>query len=219
MSFSEDLRSIVQSCYKNGKVIDPKDKPVVMGYGIMREDARTAARLLTELVMLTDYTKPDTKAFLFNSNASYRKIGSIDGTAANKNTARSRIQYDLLKLRSVLGEDALDVIIRNRNADLTGYINKISGLLDKCKGRPLADGVILKIKAADRAVNDISVDDYNLLHTIFFQYAKKQKAKVESLINTDMSGYLRYLHENRDCLSGVHMDRYKELEALVEAER
>ena len=112
-SFNSLLRHCVSARYtKNG--VQTAD--YIAGYGLFVE-AKEILKELVTLVMETEYFKPDTKKFLSDKLRSYRNVVNCSGCAKNSHTSRSRINYDLSRLRGVLGEDSIFMIC-NKNTDI-----------------------------------------------------------------------------------------------------
>jgi hypothetical protein len=217
MTFNKVLKSVVEVCFADGKVTEPSGS--IAGYGVRTGSEKAEClKLLTELTMLTDYFKADTKNYLANKYATFRNVGSINGTAKNPHTTRSGITYDLNKLKRSLGEDSLANIVRSRDgAELSGYITKINSLLDKHRGKSLISGLSLRIKDTDGKVAELTEREYELLHTICFQFAKVRTANVEKIVGGRMASYMKYLDCNRNSLQGENLKRYEELKGIIEA--
>lgn len=201
-NFNNLLRHSMCEIHTKGKNISS-----IGGYGLSA-DAKEILLDLYKLIMETTYIKQDTRSFLVNKYVTYRTRVYSSGCAVNKNTSRSRIFYDTSKLKRALGEDFFDVIIKNRNTDLSRYKFKIQELLIKYKNKSLLDGFAIKLPQCNQIITNISDDDVDKLSN-FVQYgSKKAKEMFEKGMTEDFVGYLMYLEQNKEKLEGKDLMRY-----------
>ena len=134
--FNDFLRQLVRVSYKGGEVVPVSH---LGGYAV-DEELKPILVDLVKLVMLTDYTKADTKEYLQQRYAGCRSVYQGEGCAVNKNTSKSRINYDLMKLRRVLGEDFFTLAFQDHALDVERAGQRIGGLLTRVTSRRLLDG-------------------------------------------------------------------------------
>lgn len=159
-SFNNLLRQCVINMSIGGAV---QAVSSISGYRLS-ERAKSLLIELVALVMNTEYFKLDTKIYLSSKYRTYRNVVNNDGCSSNNHTSRSRINYDLSKLRGVLGEDALDIIIKYSDADLTRYEEKIKALYQKYRNKSLLDGFTLRLPECNEIVTSLTDDEViNLL--------------------------------------------------------
>jgi len=187
-----------------------KNVDSISGYRLS-DEAKGVLKELAMLVMETDYFKPDTKAYLSSKFRTFRNSNITDGCATNKNTSRSRINYDLSKLRCQLGDDAMEIIIKQRNADLSRYKEKIKGLLDKYRNKSLLDGFTIKIPECNELVKDLPEDNILTLLGLARMHSKKGIKESEKYFTPEMVGYIRYLESNLSNLNEEEMEYYNAL--------
>jgi len=186
----------------------------IAGYRLS-EEARELLKKIVKLVMETEYFKPDTKNFLISKSRNYRNDEFRSICAKNKHTCRSRIFYDLAKLRAALGTNAMDIIIKQPRADLTIYKDIIQDLLMKYGEKRLIDGFTIKLPKVAAKVTSIPDEDYEILREIAKYGSKKGKMLMEFNMTPEIVGYLQYLDENKDKLSSKETERYNELSAWL----
>ncbi len=206
-NFTGLLRQCIGLMYKNETIISVES---IAGYR-QSEQAKEILIELIELVMQTDFTKPDTKEFLSNKYKTYRSISICNGCATNKHTSRSRISYDLSKLKGVIGEDAIKIILGSKDKDLSIYKDKIQQLLKKYKEKSLLDGFAIKIPQCNEMVTGLSEKDRWELARIISMSSKKSRARDEKNLTSDMIGYIKYLEGNKGSLQGDDLDMYQTL--------
>lgn len=207
-SFNSLLRMVCSSFYNENK--EMKEVKSIVGY-VLNEQAQGLLVSLVKLCMETDYFKPDTKEYLTNKYKTIRTVSGVDGCANNKHTSRSRINYDLSKLRAVLGEGSLDIIIKQPHADLTSYISKINELLKKHEHKSLLDNLTIKYPKTDDICREFDKDSiFTLLRIARFQ-SKKGRMIDENELTSDMVAYVNYLENNKDSLQGDDLEIYQTL--------
>lgn len=206
-SFNSLLRCCVMDMYTT-KGIQTVEH--LAGYGLSGE-AKTILAELVKLIMETEYFKPDTKEFLSSKFRSYRNSTNSSGCAGNKHTSRSRINYDLLKLRVALGQDALDIIIKQREADLTRYKEKIQILLQKHRQKSLLEGFTIKFPKCDEPVHSLTDDEMISLIGLARMHSKKGIQEDEKRITANMVGYIKYLEQNQESLQGDELEYFQAL--------
>lgn len=207
-SFNSLLRMVCSSVYNEDKEV--KEVKSIAGYALS-EQAQGLLVSLVKLCMLTDYFKPDTKEYLTNKYKTIRTVSGADGCASNKHTSRSRINYDLSKLRAVLGEDSLDVIVKQYDADLTSYISKINELLKKHEHKSLLDNLLIKYPKTNDICREIDNDSIFTLLRIARLQSKKGRLIDENELTSDMVAYVNYLENNKDSLRGDDLEVYQAL--------
>jgi hypothetical protein len=210
-NFNNLLRQSISEIFKkNGKISS------VSGYGLT-EEAKDILFELKELIMETDYFNPDTKAFLSSRYGSYRNFPNNDKCAVNKHTSRSRINYDLSKLKKVLGEDALDKIIKQRDNDLSTYKDKVHELLERHRNKSIIENFTIKLPEYGKVYDRLTEEESEILFHIVTTTSKKYKRTMEGLITEKMLGYILYLEQNNDKLTAEEFECYDSLkECLIE---
>lgn len=200
-NFNKYLRKVVQSIYKDGKIVEVE---YVAGYSVNKE-VIAILKLIVELVMTTEYVKPETKAVLLGS--SYRNSGnSLD----NVNSVKSRITYDLSKLTKLLGADFFERILYKQDIDISSYMTKINQLLEGNKNKSALDILQLKLPACSgKEVDYISQEDWMLLLYVFVKYSKNEVQRIEKQITSCMVDYLKYLESHVDSLNDIQQMHYK----------
>lgn len=204
-NFNYLLKQVVEEFHGNEKEVR-----TVGGYSLS-EEKRIILRMLKELVMNTNYFKEDTKIFLFSRYGTNINYNNSNGCSSNKNTSRSRINYDLLKLKSVLGGDALEIIIKSQNKDLSYYAERINDLIMKTKGKIFLEGFSIKVPECYIESKELSQEEIENLKEIVKYGSKKYLRLLEKRMTINQVAYLRYLEKNKDNLSG----REKELHAYL----
>lgn len=180
------------------------------GYDLS-EKAKEILKELVILVIQTEYFKPDTKKFLTDKFGSYRNVSYSNGCASNKHTSRSRINYDLSRLRGALGEDSLDIIIKQKGTDLTCYREKIQVLIQKHRQKSLLEGFTIKLPECNELVTSISVDEKLNLIGLARIHSKKGIQVDEKRITTSMVGYIKHLEQNQEHLQGDELEYFQAL--------
>lgn len=206
-SFNGLLRCCVVEMYTAEGI---KTVEHVAGYGLSGEAKEILAELV-KLIMETEYFKPDTKEFLSSKFRSYRNSTNNSGCAGNKHTSRSRINYDLLKLRAALRQDALDIIIRQKGADLSYYRDKIQSLLQKHRQKSLLEGFTIKLPEGNEIVSHITDDEMTALIGLARMHSGKGIKEDEKRITTNMVGYIKYLEQNQESLQGDELECFQTL--------
>lgn len=204
-NFNRRLRACISEMYKKGGKIEH-----VTGYGLS-EEASNILYELYQLIMETDYFKTDTKKFLSNKYGTYRTQYNNEFCAKNKNTSRSRITYDLSKLKKVLGEDALDVIIKQRDNIISAYKEKIHELLERNRNKSLIENFSIKLPEYGEIYNSLTEEEVETLFHIVTTTSKTYKRTMEGLITEKMLGYILYLERNKDKLTAEELDYYDDL--------
>ncbi len=206
-NFNGLLRACVSMMYsKSGiKAVDS-----IGGYSLS-DEAKDFLKELVTLVMETDYFKPDTKAYLSSKFSTFRSSNIVDGCAENKNTSRSRINYDLSKLRCQLGDDAMEIIIKHKNTDLSRYRERIKCLWDKHKSKSLLDGFTIKIPECNELVSELLEEKIITLLGLARMLSRKGIKESEKYFTPDMVGYIRYLEHNLSNLNEEEMEYYSAL--------
>lgn len=191
-NFNDMLRALVRASYKDGQVIPLS---FLNGYAVS-EEVRPVLVDLVKLVMLTDFTKPDTKEFLQRRYAGCRSIYVGEGCADNKHTSKSRITYDLMKLRRVLGEDFFTVAFQRGTLDVEQAGKKIRCLLSKVTGKSLLDGFAQGLHLPDPGDPELIFDDdIEALLDIARTCSKKGLRSRWSYMSGNMVAYIKHLEE------------------------
>lgn len=206
-SFNNLLRCCISAMYTENGV---QTVDYLAGYGLSQEAKETLIELVT-LVMETEYFKPDTKNYLSNKLSSYRNVGYSSGCAINSHTSRSRINYDLSRLRGALGEDTLDIIIKQKGADFTRYREKIQTLIQKHRQKSLLEGFTIKLPQYNELVTAISEDEIMNLISLARIHSKKGMQEDEKRITANMVGYIKYLEQNQEHLQGDELEYFQAL--------
>lgn len=210
-NFNRRLRACISEMHKKGGKIEH-----VAGYGLS-EEASNILYELYQLIMETEYFKPDTREFLSYSYGSYRKYPKSSSTASNTNTSRSRVTYDLTKLKKILGEDALDIIIKQRDNDLSTYKEKTHELLEINRNKSIIEGFTIKLPEHGQIYNSLSEDEKEMLFEIALTTSKKYKRDMEKIITREMLGYILYLEQNNDKLTAKEYGYFDSLKACLES--
>lgn len=205
-NFNKYLRAVVQSMYKDGKIVEVEH---VAGYSVNKE-VKAILKLIVELVMTTGYFKPETKAVLLGS--SYRNSGnSLD----NVNSVRSRITYNISMLTKILGADFFERVLCKQDIDISSYMTKINQLLEMNKNKSALD--ILQIKlptCSGKEVNYISQEDWMLLLYVFVKYSKNEVQRIEKQITSGVIDYVKFLESHTDGLNEIQQKHYDILQSL-----
>jgi hypothetical protein len=206
-SFNSLLRCCVSAMYTENGV---QTLDHIAGYGLS-EEAKVILKELITLVMETEYFKPDTRSFLSGKSGIYWKVVYSSGCASNSHTSRSRINYDLSRLRGALGEDALDIIIKQKDADLTRYREKIQALIQKHRQKSLLEGFTIKLPECGELVASISEDEVLTLISLARIHSKKGLKLDEKRITASMVGYIRHLEQHQEHLQGDELEYFQTL--------
>lgn len=210
-NFNSQLRSCISEMYKKGTKLEH-----ISGYPLS-EDASNILYELYQLIMETDYYKKDTIMFLINKYGTYRAQYDNEFCSKNKNTSRSRITYDLSKLKKLLGEDALDIIIKKQDTDLSRYKEIIHGLLEKHRNKSILDGFTINLPKYGEVNDSLTEDELNILMDIASSHSRNSKRLAEMRMTKRMLGYMQYLEKNKDSLTEGENNYYEDLKAwLVE---
>lgn len=209
-NFNRQLRSCISEMHKKGRKLEH-----ISGYGLS-EEASNILYELYQLIMETEYFKPDTKKFLSSKYGTYRTKYDDEFCAKNKNTSRSRITYDLSKLKKVLGEDALDIIIKQRDNDLSTYKEKIHELLERNRNKSIIEKFTIKLPEYGKIYNSLTEEETEILFHIVTTTSKTYKRAIEGLITEKMLGYILYLEQNKDKLTVEESECYGSLKACLE---
>ena len=206
-SFNSLLRQCVAAMYSEKGI---KAIECIAGYRLS-DKAQGVLKDLVILVMETEYFKPDTKEFL--ANKVKRILDSINSNycAQNIRTSRSRIFYDFAKLRAAIGEDAMDIIIKQPKADLKRINEKIQEMLEKHHEKSLIEGFALKLPNSNCATTSLSDGDYEMLKEMSKYGSRKGKMLMEFNFTPEILGYIKYLETNKAQLEGIEKERYNEL--------
>ena len=195
-NFNDMLRALVGASYKDGQVVPLS---FLNGYAVSGA-VRPVLVDLVKLVMLTDFTKPDTKEYLQQRYAGWRSIYVGEGCADNKHTSKSRVTYDLMKLRRVLGEDFFTVALQRGTLDVEQAGKNIRGLLSKATGKSLLDGFAQGLHLpAEPGDNELMFDgDKEVLLEIVRSCSKKGLRSRWSCLTSDMVAYIKFLENTSE---------------------
>lgn len=116
--------------------------------------------------------------------------------------------YDLTKLKNILGNDAMDIIIKHNNVDLSRYKEKIHELLIKHSRRSLLDGFDIKIPQCNQKVTVITDEEEERLDTLVQYLSKKGRKMMTQGLTMEMVGYLMYLDSSKESLQDKDLLRY-----------
>lgn len=190
--FNDFLRQLVRASYKDGEVVQIS---YLGGYGV-DPDLQPVLADLVKLVMLTDFTKPDTKEYLQRRYAGCRSVYGGEGCADNKHTSKSRVTYDLMKLRRWLGEDFFTLAFQSHTLDVERAGRKIAALLSKATGKSLLDGFAQGLRLPDPGDHESVFDgDLEVLLEIVRTCSKKGLRSRWSCMTGDMVAYIKHLED------------------------
>lgn len=203
--FNRYLRMAVASSYQDGTVKEVER--LAGGYAIPPE-ARPILAQLVRVVMLSDYTKPDTKEYL-STPRGMRTIYHGKGVASNPHTSRSRIQYDLTKLKTALTISFFDRLMEG--GDLTEQAEAVERLERKARGRSLLEGYQFDLPSPTGELEAIDRDTLNKLMTLTRAFGSARVAYDRSKFTPDMINFLNYLENHREQLSQENQATYQYL--------
>ncbi len=211
IKFNSGLKDLVRRLYRDGKV-----QEVESIWGLSSDKEVTAlSKLIVELTMCTDYFKSETKSVL--QGRSYRMSGDA---SVNKNTTVSRVNYDLARLKKILGEDFFDTLMyHKKEMDFDRYTSKIQQLIGKYSRKSILDTVAIKLpKSSETEVKSINKKDWANLELLFTWYTKQSVHDMEKQLTGDMISYIEYLESHSDGLDEVQRKHYDTLQFIKNAE-
>lgn len=213
-SFSKILRLAVSSCYseKNGVVIRNNR----IGNFKVHPKSVPAWRELIKLAMETGYFKRDVKKYLQGQS-----VENISNDRMEKKaTTKSRINYQLGRLKQELGEDAmLELLESSDEIVISRHKKKIHELLKEYEKKSLLDNIMIRIPTYDgREVKSLEEDVLESMYYIIGIYAKKIVRGIEGEFTADMVAYVHYLEEQNkeEELTEEEEANFKRLVRLLE---
>ena len=212
--FNDFLRQLVRVSYKDGEAVPVSH---LGGYAV-DEELRPVLVDLVKLVMLTDYTKADTKEYLQQRYAGCRSVYQGEGCAVNKNTSKSRINYDLMKLRRVLGEDFFTLAFQDHALDVERAGQRIGSLLTRVTSRSLLDGFAPGLSMPELGDHELVFDnDIKVLLEIVRTCSKKGLRSRWSCLTGDMVAYIKHLENtSEDDLDDTDREVYRQLKIWLD---
>lgn len=195
--FNSDLKWLVSGFFKDGMIIEDGS---ILGYPPTKDQQRLCCKIAHLVLDPNGLCKADTKNYLLGAEV-------FKGNADNPNTSRSRIQYDMKKLRLLMGDQMLADICRKRDG-FVQYEEQIDNILKKYQSRSIFDKLVLKVKHSDKAPAhvDLSADEKITLLELFETYGKNKVKRAEESVTLEMIRYVKYLEENQDRLSGEEQE-------------
>lgn len=210
IEFNTRLRMVVQSMYDQGEVVPVSH--LSGGYPVPLE-ARPILVRLVELVMLSEYTKQDTKEFLMSRHYGMRTFITTPGCSPNRNTSRSRVQYDLTKLKAALGPDFFSVVLEG--GDLTRQAEAVDGLVKKVRGRSLLEQYTFPLPSPTGEVTELDEQSTERLIKLTKYFSSAQQTRWSRQFTLEMVNYIAYLESHADDLIGNNQITYDKLKALL----
>jgi len=156
-----------------------------------------------DLVMKSNYLKPETRAFL-EGKGSYRHCNNVAGASKNENTSRSRIYYDLSKLKKLLGEQLGTAVLQATDDELKRVEERVHKVMEKHREKSLLDGFSIKLPEPE-IVEELTESEFKDLVAFIKLYSYKGIMRAEANISARQVGYLRYLEQSK-VLSGIQKD-------------
>ncbi len=206
LKFTTYLKMIVRSLWRDGKLADGDNIPV----GRSNPEVKTLIKLLVELIMQTDYFKPETKAVL--QGVSYRNSGDV---SVNKSTAASRVNYDFSRLTKILGEDFFENL-NKQDFDVSAYTSKITQLIAEYSKKSILDTVAIKLpKGSGREIKSIEMKDWNFMFALIKNYSKPYMHRIEKKVTEEMIDYIEFLENHPDSLNAEQQEHYESLQKLM----
>lgn len=186
---TEVLKGAIQKA-TNGNEL--KAGEYIYGYEIT-ERVVPVLNTLVKLVVNTSYLKPETQAVLIG-NKSYRNCGTVEGAAENKNSSRSRVYYDICKLKRVLGNELIEGILKADDTTLNKINSELLSLIEKYDKNVLAKQFAIKTPQVSQGeYHELSENEWKELYCFMKYYSKKTMAKMEERISVKQITYLNYL--------------------------
>jgi hypothetical protein len=206
LKFNTYLKMIVRSMWRDGKIVDVDSIP---GFGSDPE-IKALIKLLVELIIQTDYFKPESKAVL--QGVSYRNSGDA---SVNKNTAKSRVNYDFSRLTKVVGEDFFERV-NKQDFDVSAYTSKIAQLIAEYSKKSILDTVAIKLpKGSGREIKSIEAKDWNFMFALIKNYSKPYMHRIEKKVTEEMIDYIEFLENHPDSLNDEQQEHYEALQKLM----
>lgn len=209
MTFHNQVRQIIEVSFKSGNIEVPN---TIDGISI-NANSKRAIGALVKLLMTTDFSSDDTKAYLTGERNSWHDVSK--GCAENINTSRTKVRNDLLKIKYTLGEDGIADILRNKDKDIARTTEKLEDLIEKQGNDNLIKGFGINLSKSLGTDDGLSEDEYIQLINMASVYSKKKISEAESAITVKMVGYMRHLEKNRMTLDEIDNKRYEELKSLL----
>ncbi len=201
--FNQYMKAAVASMWKDGVVTEVES---LNGRRVPLE-ARPLLKRLVHLVMDTDYTKPDTKLYLVKSYG-MRLVGG-EGCASNRNSSRSRIQYDITKLKAALGADFFDRIVEG--GDLCREAEALAKLERKARGRSLLEGYLFPLPSPTGELEALDGEQLERLRRLTKLFGSARANYWRKQFTPEMLNYLNYLNNHREQLSEENQATYDRL--------
>lgn len=191
-NFNMYLRNVIRKMYVDNNIVAVNS---LLGYNLSKQ-ANEVIKPLIQLVMCTDYFKEETKIMLQGRTYSTSGRGNV-----NKNTIKSRIQYDLSKLKRELGAHALRNIITNDKMDLSSYKVTINRLLLENEKKSVLELLAIKVPVCNgNNIVNLEFEEWSQLLYLMEYYSKKTIQMMEKLFSTNYVGYIRHLELNENSL-------------------
>lgn len=196
--FASKLRYLVRECYKDDGSIGISKKQL-WEYKLSQGSEKVLEELVY-LVMKTRYFAQEEKDFLLGESfIQIQQKLEANGRKINVNSLKSRIYYQINRLKKELGEDALEEICRTKSNDiLKHYYKKIKQLEKGVKSKSLLDNLLLKVpEVTGERVTALEEEDAELLMHIVTYHSKAMLEIVQPYFTSEMASYLKYL-ESKD---------------------
>ncbi|MDF2542694.1 MAG: hypothetical protein K0S47_2412 [Herbinix sp.] len=208
IKFNSYLKMVVRSLWRDGKVAEVNSIP---GFGSDLE-VIALSKLIVELVMTTDYFKPETKAVL--QGVPYRSSG--DATV-NVHTVKSRVVFDFSRLQKILSADFFErLLYRQKDMDLSNYTSKIKKLIEENSKKSILDTMVIKIpKGSGKEIKNIEIEDWEFLLYVITNYSKQNIHRIEKKVTEEMIDYIEYLENHTDNLNAEQQEHYESLQKLM----
>ncbi len=216
--FTKMLRIAVRSYIEAGNSLESVNS--LWGYSINSNQKKILKNMI-DLLINTDYINFETKEYLCGKRYSevLDEVQELEGNPDIKlSTVRSRISFQLGRVKQDLGGDILDQIKKNPDNKelLKFYFDKIALLKKKEKSKSLLDGFGLKVPAYKGIlVQNLNAYEMEQLEDILKHYGKGHLGKrhYQKIFSERMVSYIRYLESNEKKLSQEEEAIYKRYKA------
>ena len=208
--FNTDLRMVVASMYDQGRVVSVSH---LQGGCPVPPEARPILVDLVTLTMLTEFTKADTKEYLASRHRGIRTFTRTPGCSANRNTSRSRVQYDLSKLKSELGLDFFNIVFQG--GDLTRQAEAVTRLMKKARGHSLLERFIIPLPSPTGEAPELTDQSREKLIQLTKCFSSARVTYWSHRFTVEMVNYITYLENHQSELSDSDQETFDTLRRLL----
>lgn len=206
----------------NGKVRSSPIPNGVLAKKMLSEDRIKFLSLFVELLLNTDFTKENTKAYLLAKSSSYAqvadKLSAERGVAVNQYSLQSTVWLDKNRIEKHFTNKILLDVIEYTNTDISKHTATLMELMQEYgKSNLLGKNLIIELPEVLPLNAEVSDEELNEFFSYILPYTTTQAKFVSESLSTKVVSYCKYLLNGIESeMTDEEIERKNKIIALLE---